>query len=235
MDKRTILFSILVFATLFLVNIYFDHEFEEKKRQWELTQGVKKKQEIKLLEAELSSSSENVEDLGLYTAFADDKGENPLTAGVFKDESFLTISWTANLPDTLYVRPQNSEETLKPLKLTFDPKAIDAPTVYQHNGKTPILIGNLPDIGNFELQAITFESKNKRLDTQASPAEYHDGLVTLAKDRLETLKKESGQSQTIETAAPKGDAILLMKTDVGYLPVGIYNRTEKHVTYLEDV
>ncbi|MBA2728748.1 MAG: membrane protein insertase YidC, partial [Parachlamydiaceae bacterium] len=42
-------------------------------------------------------------------------------------------------------------------------------------------------------------------------------------------------SQTIETAAPKGDAILLMKTDVGYLPVGIYNRTEKHVTYLEDV
>jgi len=233
MDKRTILFSILIFAALFLVNLYFDHEYEEKKRQWELTQETKKKQQIKLLESEISANNVKPENLKLYTAFTDEKAEKPVTSGVFKDGSLLIISWTDNLPETLYVRPQNSQETPQQLKLTFNPKAIDSPAVYQLSGKAPILIGNIPDIGNFELQAVIFG--DNRIDAQTSVAEYHDGLVTLAKDRLETLKQEIGKEQLVKAPAPKGDVILLMKSDDGYLPVGIFNRSDKHVTYLEDV
>lgn len=236
MDKRTILFSILVFATLFLVNFYFDSEHAEKLRQWNLSQESKKKQQIKLMESEISENSSAIQKLPLYTAFADAKGNEILTTGIFTNNAFLTIAWSASLPETLYIQPQHStDKNTKALNLSFDPKTAGLPAVYQENINSPLQIGNLPDLGSYKLYALILSDRPNLTAPEVMIAEYHDGQVTLTQDKIDQLKKELAQEKSSETKPADGHAILLMKADDQYLPVGILNRALNRVVYLEDV
>lgn len=235
MDRRTILFSILVFATLFLVNMYFDSEHEKQIQQWKITQEVKKKQQIISLESEIAKNQSDAEKLPLYTAFAEEQAKTILARGVFSKDAFLTIAWSEALPETLYIRPEGGDAAPKALKLAFNPKKIGSPAVYQENKDTPLLIGNLPELGNYKLQAVIVNDKENLGKPQISLAEYNDGQVVIAQDKLQALKEEITSDKSIKPEPLTGDAILLMKSDADYLPVAVYSRKDKHVTYLEDV
>lgn len=233
MDRRTVIFAILVFVTLFGVNLYFDSQYEEQVRQWNTSQEVKKKQLAGRMEQEINEKTAQPSELPLYTAYADAQGKNALTAGIYYDNAFLAIAWDANLPENIYIRPQGTEETPKKLSLTYNPKAIDQPVVYQASGKAPLLIGSLPDVGNFNLQAIQFIAKDGLPVAQIELANYIDGVVTITRDQLNTLKTELDPAAAIPSK-PSGEAILLMKSEKAYLPVALFNRATKNVLYLED-
>lgn len=234
MDRRTVLFAILVFATLFAVNLFFDSQYEEKLLQWNASQEVKKKQQIKQLELEISEKTVPSEELPIYIAYSDEAGTTPLTGGIFVDNSFLALSWTESLPAIAYVRHENSTQPLIKLKLSQDPHRLNAPALYQPEGKAPLLIGHLPDIGEADLQAVEFTTADGKINTAIMPAEYHDGLISIIQDRVEALKQELGPEDH-STTKPEGNALLLVKAEKGYLPVAIYDREAQNALFLEDI
>lgn len=62
MDKRTILFVIGLSLTLFFVNLFFQHQNEQKKQEWEQVQEKRKvelKEKLPREEAELNFASQN--------------------------------------------------------------------------------------------------------------------------------------------------------------------------------
>lgn len=231
MDKRTLLFALAVFSTLFLVNLYFNSQYEEDLRKWNLAQESKKKQQLLVLEAETQEKTARAANLPLYVGYSDEKGLQAIASGIFVDNSYITTRITEPLK-TLYVRPLGSQAALQKLQLSY--QSDEGPFVYQSDESKPLPIGELPDIGNYELQAIEFSTTDATATPKIWLAEYTDGNVSIVANNIATIKKQLDPK--IEGLShPNGNLLLVFKSEKGYLPVGIYDTSKQTTLFLEDI
>jgi YidC/Oxa1 family membrane protein insertase len=234
MDRRTLLFAVGITTILFLVNLYFDSDYEDKLRQWNASQEVKKKQQVKYLESELLEKTLPADKLPLAIGYSDKEGKKAVAGGVLIDDSFLTSSWAIEPPKSIFVSRYGSKDTPRELKLTSSKGGIGSPVLYQENEKSPLLIGQLPDVGTYELQAVLYRHILSDEVPQVYLAEVRDGNVTIIKDRLSALKHEL-DSQSPQDSVEDGLFLLLNKNDDSYLPVAFYDKASKSALFLEDV
>ena len=146
MDRRTLLFFISVTFTLFVVNLYFQWDQEEKTREWTSQQVVKNKQKEAKLSAEISERTAKATALPLAALYTDKAHQDFFSTGILDGDNILTLSKTASPPASLFTK--ETEFTLR-----IAPEAEINLAIYSKKGtQTPLQIESVPDFGKFDLQ-----------------------------------------------------------------------------------
>ncbi len=223
MDKRSFLFVIALSATLFLVNMYFENQHQEKLRVWNAQQKAKNVEKVASLEEAITQHTAQLSDLPIASVYLDNEGKQWVTEGVISGDNLLVLSWNKTMPDTIYVG-----EDHKTYHLAAQPNDIEAPVLYQSDKKSPLNIVQLPEFGTFDLQLVV-PFANPQDKAEVVLGEYVDGHFTIPKDRILQLKGEKDKAKTVRLSA-----IALMKSGNGYLPVAVFNPKTQTLSSLDN-
>lgn len=223
MDKRTILFVILLTFALFGVNIMFEGQRQEKIRAW--SEEVKEEQikKQKILEAEISENSVKESDLPITNFYADAEGQKLLGKAILEGQNILALSWTDSPPETVYV--QN-----KPFKLSISSKEIGAPLIYKGDGAKELQIGDLPELGSYFLQVVYLNSSQDQ--PQIYVGKYVDSFLTIPAKTLSKQKAEFSHDTSALLKLPAENAVILMKTTEGFLPIAVFQTASQKLQFL---
>lgn len=224
MDKRTLLFVISLFATLFLVNLYFDNQYEEKMRKWQMQQQVKKQHQLHELESEIAEKTISADKLPIVSLYRNEEGTDFLIAGVRIGDTILTLSTDEAPADVIYIKTPSKKGTT-PFYLDTKANKSGSPLLYQKSGAVPLEIGNAPDMGSDTLQLVFLNPKNIETPVQISLAELNDKILTLAQEKVDILKKDL--NETPETFDLDRNGIFLIKSGTSYLPVAIFQGSDQ--------
>lgn len=237
MDKRTLLFVGILALTLFFVNMYFDHQRQDDLRAWNEKTKASRELKTKQLEAEIASETAKPEELPLVELFADSEGKQFLTSGVQTEKGILTLSWTDQLPETVYFRKNKSKEALQPSKLAFSSKDVSSPALYIAGQGGKLAVGLLPEFGKFKLQMVGLSPQNTVQPFSIALGNYEDGQISIPAKQLEQLQAEDAAVQGTEArpSQPFGNRIVLFKADKGYMPVAVYQPAQNTLTDLEQI
>lgn len=223
MDKRSFLFVIALSATLFLVNMYFENQHQEKLRVWNAQQKAKNADKISSLEEAITQHTSKLSDLPTTSVYLDAEGTEWITEGITADDNLLVLSWNKTMPEKIYVG-----EDHKPLHLAAQPADIETPTLYQSEKKTPLKMASLPEFGTFDLQLVVpFANKEDRAEVVLG--EYVDGHFTIPKDRILQLKGDKSVTKTVRLSA-----IALLKVGDHYLPAAVFNPKTQTLNTLDN-
>lgn len=223
MDKRTILFVIGLSLTLFSVNLFFQHQNAQKKQEWLYQQKAKETQKEEHLKEEIAQRTASLSVLPIVQLY-DASEQKPLTSGIFNHESVLSLSWASPLPPSVFVKNPSSNE-MQEYHLTYHESELGSPVIYQAKTANHLQMGTLPNSGRYDLQLITFNSENPVI-VDVNLGEYSEGHFKLLS--LSNLLKE-------EKSSNQFNAIALLKTIQGYLPVGLYDAKNNHFTFLTEI
>ena len=231
MDKRTLFFVIALSLALFGVNMYFDQGRQESLKTWNEQQRGAKLQKLQQLEEEVSAQTAPIADLPLTPLFADAAGKQFLTTGILVENNILTLSWSSELPQTIFAKTAPSNG-LKEYNLAFLPGTIGEPVLYQMGEAKALASGDLPVFGTFALQLIT-PANAATAPVVTHIGNYTNGRFTTLKQQIDQLKKETSPDHL--TSAPSSNAIALIKGSKGYLPVGFYNANKNQFFTLDEI
>ena len=221
MDKRTLLFVVAVSLSIFAVNLFFSYQNQDQTKEWAEQQKVKKAEQQKKLTAEISNKIAPEEQLPLVAIYSDSEGQHPLTIGVQAGEGVLAIAWSHETPKTIFTKKLNSEEKLEELHEVTPPSKEGEPTFYSKDPNAKLSIANLPGFGKFELQLVSPNLENPNHPVKQSLGDFIDGHFSLPADKLTPPE-------------PQSEAIALLKSKDGYLPVGIYDPIKKTLVDLDE-
>jgi len=219
MDKRTFLFVISLSLALFAVNLFFQNQNQESLRDWSSQQQTKRIQKQKALETEIAQRTVTASQLPLTTVYADEEGKTFLTTGILIDQSLLTLSWNNAPPQKVFAK-SGTDQKLTSFQVRFAPKEIGGPLLYQEK-PVVLKIGALPEFGRFDLQMITAFPGQSQKPYDITLGEFTDGHFAVPLADLIKLENESEGKEAV-SRVPQGNALVLMKTSEGFLPVGIY-------------
>lgn len=232
MDKRTIFFVLCLAITFFGVNWYFEGQNQEKLKQWTEQQKAKNLQNQQKLSQDIIQRTSVAEALPLVNLYADEKATQFLTTGVAIQNTVLTLAWEKIPPDTVYVRKIEEEGSASAYKVLFSESQKGQPIAYGSDSSEKLQVGYLPDFGSFDLQLIELLPQQK--EANIILGEYKDGNFSIPTLRLAKLKQEMIDPEKREEIPLPSNAIALLKTATGYLPVGIYERSSNTIKLMEE-
>jgi len=166
MDKRTIVFVLLVAVTFFGLNIYFSSQRDNKNRELLAQKHAKQARSTALKTSEIEKRTEKLQNLPIVSIYSDKGESSKLGQGINVDGTTLTLAWDDNLPSSVYV---NGKEQL----LITEDSVARGPVVFASEGFKDFDIASLPEGGAFDVQLITFPQAKVYL------AEYQDGTLSI--------------------------------------------------------
>lgn len=243
MDRRTLIFVVALTLALLGVNLFFQQRQEESLREWNALHNTEQVRKIQVLESEIAQNTVDASALPLVDIYADVGGTQFLTVGVQSQETLLTLRGPDPVPTTIFSRKQGSDQSLESYNITYTGAATGDPLVYQKGTeKSPLLIGELPDFGKLHLQLVTLPSGNQQQPVQITLGDYVDGHFSIPARQLEKLKIEVSQNKDPsrddlrrEAAPSQGNALALISTAKGYLPVALFQATKNKLVELESI
>jgi len=207
MDRRTIVFVLLVGITFFGFNLYFGRQRDEKNRvalkQQEARTEVSRLQKVE----EIKKRTPQLSDLPVVDLYLDTDKTTLVNRGINVDGNTLTLAWSDNLPESLFVNGQEQWLVTKEF-----PK--EGPVIYAPKNFKTLQIAALPNNGMFEVQLLTF-----------SPT----GAVNVY------LGEYDDESISVLQGALSENALALYKTNQGYLPLGFYAWRERTLIELQNL
>lgn len=235
MEKRHFLLFLAIAASFFLVNLYVQYENREQLNQWNEIQQAKKSKKIKELEDEISKRSAKPTDLPLVEIYADSAGKQYLSMGVLDQNTVLTLSWDETPPQKIFAKPLKSTKSPQEYYVTYTPKALGGPLLYRQGLPEPLLIGSLPDFGNYELQIVSLNPGNQAQPVFITIANYTDSHLTVPLEQVIKLKGDLNQQEPLIPERALNDGLILLKTANGYLPVAAYEHQTVTARYFQDM
>ena len=232
MDKRTVLFVLCLALTLFGVNWYFEGQNQEKLKQWTEQQKAKNLQNQQKLEKDIAQRTADESTLPLVNLYADEKATHFLTTGVETEDAIIALAWEKSPPEIVYVRKIHETGIPKSFNLLFSESHVGQPIVYVANGLKKLHIGYLPDFGSFDLQLV--EPAPKQRDAKIILGEYKDGHFSIPAVQLSKLKQEIEAPEKRREVQLPSNAIALLKTKTGYLPVGVYDHATNSIKLMDE-
>lgn len=226
MDKRTILFVLLLSLALFGVNIYFERQNQERQQIWNQQQIAKKNDKLKKLDVEIADRTVPLSALPVVVIYTDPEAKVPLATGVQSDQAILTLAWSADIPQKVYYRAISSQEDPVAASLAAAPQNIDSPVIYRQDSKSLLRIGTLPEFGRYDLQLVMPSPVQEGKDVVHFLGEYIDGRFEIPSEKAVQLQQEIDIERKMTRLEIK-DAIVLLKTADGYVPVAIYQSEQK--------
>lgn len=230
MDKRTVLFVLCLTLALFGVNWYFEGQNQEKLKQWTEQQKAKNLQNQEKLEKEIAQRTSNEAALPLVDLYADDKASQFLSTGVEIQDAVLALVWDKTSPETVYVRKRHETGPAQAFKILFSESQPGEPIVYVSQGVQKLQVGYLPDFGSFDLQLV----ESLKGEPKILLGEYKDGHFSIPAIKLVNLKREMTEPENRREITLPSNAIVLLKTASGYLPVGVYEQSTNSIRIMEE-
>ncbi len=235
MERRHILFFIAIAASFFLVNLYYQHENQQQISEWNARQKDRKLKKINQLERDIVQKSKKSPHLPLVEIFADANGAQLLTAGILDENNVITLTWNDTPPQKIFARSENSTNPPEEYYVTYISNTVGGLLVYRKGLPSPLLIGNLPDFGKYDLQLISLTSSDKTKPYFITVADYTDGHFEIPLDQLNRLKNDVSENLVSQPESMVQNGLILLNTPKGYLPVGVYDSKTKSISYLEDI
>ncbi len=232
MDKRTLLFVIILTLALFGVNMYFEQGRHESLQQWSEQQKAKQLEKKQKLEQEISQFTVSPSKFPSVSLYEDAAATRFVTTGLLVDDNILTLSWNTEIPQTIFVKKQDDSTPAKEYTLSFFSHEMGEPILFSQANPKPLSIGNLPDFGTLYLQMITPSNITETPPFTVQLGNYQDGHFTPLQQQLEQLNKAVNESSSVK---PLMNAIVLMKSADKYLPVGYYNAPQHRLVYLDEI
>lgn len=222
MDRRTLVFFVSLTFTLFLVNLFFTHQAEERNREWYEQHRAKEAQSHRDLAADIERRTKTAQQLPIVDLYADETGTTYLASGVQAGDAVVVV-WDRELPESVYAKLHNTLSDLKPLK-RHGKAQTHSPILYSSEGDGPTTVGDLPDVGTFDLQLLSVDDSGIRVTL----GEFRDGGLFIPAEDLDI------EIANKETLLPNDHAIVLRKTAKGFVPVGIYSAQDHSLIYLKN-
>lgn len=200
MDKRNIIFFVSLSIALLLINLYFGQIDQEKNQQWTVAQKAKKEEIKNKLETEVKSHAVKNEDLPIVQIFEDPESKISLGYALFVDQNVLSVM--RKEPAKVFV--DGKEYQLKKKK-----EHEGDVTLYSQGEPKNITTIDTPELGSFDLQLVFPNEK-------IVYAKLIDSNVIVPEAQL---IKEFPEG---EEKLPDENALVLIKTQKGYVPIGSY-------------
>jgi len=235
MEKRHLLLFVAIAISFFLVNLFFEHQTEEQRKEWNEIQQAKNIKKIKKLEDEITLHSAKAVDLPLVEIYADSGNQEFLTMGILDENTVLTLSWDTHPPQKIYAKPFHSSKPSQEYYVMYEPKSLGGPLLYRQGLPGPLLIGTLPDFGKYDLQIVSLFPTHKDKPYFITVGDYTDSHLTVPIEELKKKKSELAKQEPLLPERLLQDGIILYKTAKGYLPVAIYDHQTLTAKYLEDM
>ena len=234
MDKRTLLFVVLLALCLFGVNFFFEQQRAESMRYWNEQQEAKKIDKLDKLEKQIAARIASPSALPLATFYADSALQQPLTTAVQGGNAYLALAWSKTLPNQVYIHDPKSDKSIA-LTLANAPEGLNSPVAYRASYQDKLQISPLQELGKYDLQLVMI-SKDMPSEAKILLAEYADGRVTIPVETIQNLRTELGK---IPQALQLSDAIALVRKknakEGEYLPAAIYKSSTRQVERLDAI
>lgn len=231
MDKRTVFFVLALSLAMFLVNMFFESQNQDRLKDWNAQQVAKKTEKILQLQEEIKQNIVKPADLPLVELYADIEGQHFLTTGIRSEEALVALNWTTPPPQKVFAKGINGKELVE-YQLANEPQALNSPVIYQKNLKSLLTIAPLPDFGKYDLQLIVphpFQEGGYEIIL----ANLADGHLTVPAQTVAKLQNEINQKNQPVPTIP--DSIVLMKNGDKYLPAALYIRENQSLLALDDL
>lgn len=228
MDKRTILFIILLSFTLFGVNLFFQYQNAEQKKEWDAKQKTQRELKEKKLAEELNQRTASISSLPIASLYSDSKGDQYLSSGVITQNLVLTLTWSENMPPKIYVKLPK-EEKLQEFTLAANQTGFGSAALYQKEKGASLTIPVLPEFGNFDLQLVTFHPANEHSPVGITLGQYMDGHFSLPRNGLKDIKTDADDHPL------RFAAIALFQGSDGYQPIGFVSAQKEVLIPLKDI
>lgn len=229
MDKRNVLFLVLLAISFLGINWFFEGRNQEELKKHTEQIKAKNLQTQQKLQKDISERTAAPENLPLVNIYSDEQATQLLTTGVQVKETVLTLKWADKISDTVYVRKPSDNDSAKPVKLLFADREKNQPVVFSTTADQKLQVGYLPDFGSFDLQLVEIKDHSSEIIL----GEYKDGSFSIPAIRLAKLKAVTDPEQRREVTLPS-NAIALLKTATGYLPVGIYEHATDSILLMNE-
>lgn len=232
MDKRTILFVLCLTLALFGVNWYFEGQNQEKLKHWTEQQKAKNLQTQHALVKEIEQRTVDAHSLPLVNLYTDEQASQFLTTGVEIEGGVLALNWdNKQVPQTVYSRKSHETGQAQALHALFSEPKKGQPAAYVSAEQKKIKIGYLPDFGSYDLQLI---EPTQTGEPKILLGQYKDGNLTIPAIKLAYLKREMAEPEKRQDVRLPSNAIALLKTTTGFLPVGMYENATNSLRLLDE-
>lgn len=226
MDRRNLIFIASLSLTLLLVNLFFSYQEQGRNKTWLAQQEINKARQRKELSKEITQRTVKPAQLPLVDLYADANGQHFLNTGVRDGQAILALSWSESLPKQIYVRDFQSSSPLEKVDLIRSSTGLHTPVVYSSTQSPGLKIGQLGTLGRLDLQMVgNAESTHQ---PQVTIADYIDSRFDVPAKRLKGTDDEKPEW------IPTSDALALLKTSEGYLPVGVFSLSTNQFTPLNE-
>jgi len=168
MDKRSLLFFLLVTSSFLFVNHYFSSKsIEKNKVALEQAQSVRKAQ-ILQVQKEAKSKTASLTDISLTGLYSSKDGDLLAYAASVGDQK-ITLAWADEVPNKLY-------DGNKYTNLAFKNQSKSEPILYSTSNKK-LSLPRLPDYDGAEFQFLSFNQEPKLIF-----AKQIDGEIVFAEE-----------------------------------------------------
>ncbi len=192
MEKRSIIYVLVVSTIFFSLNLYFSNTRAERNQQYLLKQTAKTAEERALQEAELKARTAQVDELALV-------GLEDNALGFSVDKGVITLAWKKNLPATLQLK--GTTFSLKTPHTT-----IGSPVLYTSSDFKRL---DIPALDDYQDVQLLYFSEGQ---AQISLAQYRSGdLYVLTKKPTEpalAIVKNGNKWQVVGYYEPSGDVFV---------------------------
>ena len=194
MDKRTVLFVLLVGISFVGLNLFFGQQRDKENRIATQNQKALSEKEQLHRTAAIEKRTAKAADLPIVAIYADTERAAPLNYGIAVSGGTLTLAWEVPPPKTIYVNGAAQQlATQDPVK--------DGPILYVTENFQNLIMAGLPEMGTYDTQLLAF---TPGAVPQIYLGEYQDGTLTVAQGTLQQ------------------NALALYNTPHGWLPLGFY-------------
>ncbi len=195
MDRRTLLFVVLVGLAFVGFNLYLSHERDQKNRELLKQREISKAKQEAQSRIDAEKRTAPLESLPVVAIHADASSQQFLAQGLKVNGGILTLAWTQSPPQTIYVNGKAQ---------TLQTKGVveGGPVLYTEPRFSQLEIAALPEAGIYDVQLITFPKEGR---PRVFLGEYKDKVLSIPLGPIAQ------------------NAIGLYKTSTGYLPLGFYD------------
>ncbi|MCI5052196.1 MAG: membrane protein insertase YidC [Simkaniaceae bacterium] len=210
MDRKSIIFILLLTVALFFSNQWFASGNEEAIEQKRQEEQQKQAQASERLQSDLRKRTARPSDLPLTVLYSDAAGKDPVAYAIMNGDVYISQAWTGDLPEHVYVRA--GKKGIEKLNRMIDANNSQKAIVYGTT-KPQIDSAYLPTIGMSDVQVVSLNASGIVIKL----AEYEDGRLYFP----------SGK--------PEVNSIVLYNFDGNYMPVGFWEASNDTFHTLKDV
>lgn len=204
MDRRSLLFILLVSLSFFFINLYFTQNEAERQQLLKAEEKAKTERLAKEKAADIAERTANLDNLNLVEFYADDSASQFLTVGWRSGDAVLALPPKAGKqPEKIFVRDLGTTRSLVPYRLEHQDYLKHFAAGIYTSGEEHATIEALPIplLGQYDVQVVAF-THDPEHPAEVMLGSLDDGIyTTLSLDRVSS-------------------GLALLKGKDGYRPIG---------------